>query len=134
MKTNACIEDVHVWLLNLKFLSNIQRDEIYPSPNLGLSWTSEQAIESSHHHFAETWNRYKKTPGNKKKALLGAVSDFNYTRFLTSFSEYMIWIEIESFLCMFEWNFMFNNHTCRSSIHAFAFKYAFYVERPKIFS
>ena len=62
-------------------------DEICPASHPGLSWTSEQAIESSHHHFAETWRRYKRTPGNKKKALVGALIDFNYTRFLTSFSE-----------------------------------------------
>ena len=45
-------------------------DEISPTSNPGLSWTSEQAIESSHHHFAETWIRYKKAPGKniKKKA------------------------------------------------------------------
>ena len=62
-------------------------DEICTFSNPGLGWTSEQAIESCHHHFSNTWDRYKKTPGNRKKALLSAVIDFNYTRFVTSFSE-----------------------------------------------
>ncbi len=54
--------------------------------NPGLAWTSEQAIESSHHHFKETWSRYKKCPKNKN-ALKLAVIDFNYNRFITAFSD-----------------------------------------------
>lgn len=50
----------------------------------GLSWTSEQAIESSHQHFKKTWERYIKMPKNTN--LMEAVVDFNYDRFITAFS------------------------------------------------
>ena len=54
--------------------------------NPGLAWLSEQAIESCHRQFKDTWNRFKSTP-KSKNALLLAVKDFNYVRFLTAFSE-----------------------------------------------
>ena len=42
----------------------------------GLAWLSEHSIESSHHHFLESWRRYIKSP---KDALKRSVLDFNYT-------------------------------------------------------
>ena len=58
-------------------------DKIASYPNPGLALVSEQAIESSHHFFKSTWERYKKY--SVKKNLLEAVIDFNYSRFINSF-------------------------------------------------
>ena len=62
-------------------------DELKPDEDgrrVGLGWTSEQAIESSHHMFRIVWERYQKMPHSKN--MYEAVLDFNYDRYLTSFS------------------------------------------------
>ena len=50
-----------------------------------LAWLSEQALESSHLHFKDTWKRYKST-SKSKNGLLFAVKDVNNVRNYHSFS------------------------------------------------
>ena len=77
--------------LKVHMISHVQEylaiiDSFCTFENPGLAWTCEQAIESSHHHFKEVWERFKSSPKSKNPLLL-AVIDFNYVRYLTSFSD-----------------------------------------------
>lgn len=77
--------------LKVHMISHVQEyfailDSFCTFEHPGLAWTGEQAIESSHHHFKEVWERFKTCPKTKNSLLL-AVTDFNYVRYLTGFSD-----------------------------------------------
>ena len=66
--------------LKIHIVSNVPEclsilDSICPFKNPGLAWTGEQAMESSHHHYNEVWQRLKRSP-KSENALLLAVIDF----------------------------------------------------------
>lgn len=61
----------------------------FTDPPYGLGYFSEQALESAHHKFKQTWLNwnFNESTSGYEKALMAAVLDFNFERMGTEFAD-----------------------------------------------